>query len=75
MKKILTLIAGILLLAGTACQAATLQWDHDGADGFIVYYTDGTNSFNYTVGDVRTCDTALFQIYQTRQKNGGSGGG
>ena len=59
--KILALIAGILLTASMAC-AATLQWDHDGADGFIVYYTDGTSNFNYTVGDVRTCDTGLLNL-------------
>ena len=60
--KVLSLIAGILFLMVGMVQAATLQWDHDGADGFVVYYTDGANNFNYTVGDVRTCDTNLLNL-------------
>ena len=60
--KTLAILAMVLMFAGTS-YAAMLQWDHDGADGFIVYYTDQTNNYNYNVvGDVRTCDTELLQL-------------
>jgi len=62
MKKVLAIMAMVLMFAGTSF-AGTLQWDHSGADGFIFYYTDGTNNYNYNlVGDVRTCDTGLLNL-------------
>ena len=62
MKKLLFGVITFFLMCVTA-QAGTLQWDHAGADGFIFYYTDGTNNYNYTlVGDVRTCDTGLLNL-------------
>lgn len=63
MKKTLALIAGILFLTvGIAC-ADSLQWTHDGADGFVVYYTDQTNNYNYNVvGDVRICEMSLLNL-------------
>ena len=62
MKKVLAILAMVLMFCGSA-QAATLQWDHAGADGFIMYYTDQTNNYNYNVvGDVRQCDTVLLNL-------------
>ena len=63
MKRIFWIVIGILFLLVGMAQAAILQWDHAGADGFIIYYTDGTFNYNYTVvGDVRTCDTGLLNL-------------
>jgi len=62
MKKILAILAMVLILPCIAL-ADSLSWTHDGADGFIVYYTDQTNNYNYNViGDVRTCDLDLLNL-------------
>ena len=62
MKKLFLAVVAFFFMVGMA-QAATLQWDHDGADGFIIYYTDQTNNYNYNVvGDVRQCDTGLLNL-------------
>jgi len=62
MKKILVILAMVLILPCIAL-ADSLSWTHDGADGFIVYYTDQTNNYNYNViGDVRTCDLDLLNL-------------
>ena len=62
MKKVLAILAMVLMFCGSA-QAATLQWDHAGADGFIMYYTDQTNNYNYNVvGDVREVDLDILQV-------------
>jgi len=62
-KLIFTLLVCLLTLVPLAACAATLTWEHDGADGFIIYYTDGTNSYNYNVvGDVRECDLGLLNL-------------
>jgi len=61
--KILGIILGILLILPLPVVAAELQWDHDGADGFIIYFTDGTNNYNYNVvGDVRSCNMDLLNL-------------
>lgn len=60
--KILGLMVGVLLMAGV-CQAATFQWDvSTNADGYIMYYTDQTNTYNYNVGNQMTCDMALLNL-------------
>ena len=62
MKKLLLAMVAFFFMCGIA-QADMLQWDHDGADGFIVYYTNQTNNYNYNVvGDVRTCELELLNL-------------
>ena len=57
MKRVFFAILVIGFMANIAC-ADTLTWDaSDNANGYIVYYTDGTNNYNKNVGNVTECDT------------------
>ena len=60
-KKLLMAVAIVLMFTGTAF-AESLSWTHDGADGFVIYYTDGTNDYIYNVGNVTTCDVDLLNL-------------
>lgn len=64
MKKFFSLtILAIVLFFAVSVSAATLKWDAStGADGYNVYFTDGTNDFNYNAEnnlEVPDIDTTL----------------
>ena len=62
-KKIFALLVGIFTMIAVPSFADSLAWDHDGADGFVVYFTNQTDDYNYNViGDVRECELGLLNL-------------
>jgi len=64
MKKLIfsLLVCFFALIPALAC-ADHFEWTHAGADGFIIYYADQNNSYNYNVvGDVRSCELSLLNL-------------
>ncbi len=52
MKKIFLIVVLILVMA-VSVNAATLKWDASTGevDGYSIYFTDGTDDFNYDAGN------------------------
>ena len=62
-RLIFTLLVFVFALVPAVACADSLEWTHDGADGFIVYFADQSNAYNYNVvGDVRECDIGLLNL-------------
>lgn len=57
------ILAIILILFPLTANAALLTWSSvPTADGYTVYFTDGTTQYIHTVGDNTTCDTAELNL-------------
>lgn len=64
MKKLILITISLLIWAGIA-QAKSLSWqppDTGTSDGYIVYYTDGTDERSNDVGDVLSVDLNIFNL-------------
>lgn len=66
MKKLIILLAITILAFPALLFGATIVWDAPTGggipDGYIVYYTDQTNNYNYDVGNVTECNVDLLNI-------------
>lgn len=70
MKNLTKCLTALLIFVAGTSQAATLRWDASTGtvDGYTVYFTDGTNTYNYDAGtatEVVDIDTTLNLVYGT----------
>ena len=63
-RLILIVAFWFVLLAPFSAFGASLVWDASTGtvDGYIIYYTDGTNQYNYNNGQSLSCDLSNLNL-------------